>query len=63
VGIDLGLEKFATLSSGIAIDNPHFIRRVEKRVRKLQKRLSKSRKGSRNYGKQKVRIWRKYMVL
>jgi len=63
VGINLVLENFSTLSGGIAIDNSYFIRRVEKRVRKLQKRLSKSRKGSRNYGKQKVRIRRKYMEL
>jgi len=42
----LGLEKFATLSSGIAIDNSHLIRRAERRVKKLQKQPSKRRKGS-----------------
>ncbi|PYB67442.1 transposase, partial [Thermoplasma sp. Kam2015] len=37
VGIDLGIEKFATLSNGIAIENPGFIKKVEKRIKRLQK--------------------------
>jgi len=63
VGINLGLEKFSKLSSGIAIGGPHFIGKVEKRVKKLQEQLTRKRKGSRNYGKQKVRIQVKYMKL
>jgi len=61
--IDLDAEKFATLSSGIAIGGPHFIGKVEKRVKKLQEQLTRKRKGSRNYWKQKVMIRRKYMKL
>jgi len=56
VGINLGLEKFATLPSGIAIGGPHFIGKVEEMAKKLQKQPSGKRKGSNNYGKQKVRI-------
>jgi len=63
VGINLGLEKFSTLSSGIAIGGPHFLGKGERRVKKLQEQPSRKRKGSRNYGKQKVRIRRKYKEL
>ncbi len=63
VGIDLGIEKFATLSNGIAIENSRFIKKVEKRIKKLQKQLSRKQKGSKNYEKQKVRLQRKYRKL
>jgi len=46
VGIDVGLESFATLSNGEKIDNPRFFRSEEKALAKAQKRLSKCEKGS-----------------
>ena len=63
VGIDLGIEKFATLSNGISIENPEPIKKVEKRIKKLQKQLSKKKKGSKNYEKHKVKLQRKYRKL
>ena len=63
VGIDLGLEKFATLSSGIAIENPKHINKVEKRIKRLQKQLSRKQKHSKNYEKQKLKIQKKYVKL
>jgi putative transposase len=39
VGIDVGLESFATLSNGEKIDNPRFGRRSERKQRSLQRRL------------------------
>jgi len=48
VGINLGLEKFSTLSSGIAIGGPHFLGKGERRVKKLQEQPSRKRKGSSN---------------
>ena len=53
VGIDLGLEKFATLSTGEQIDNPRFFRQDEKAVAKAQRRLSKCDKGTPEYRKHK----------
>jgi len=61
--MDLGGEKSATLSSGIAIGCPHFMKKVEEGAKKLQKQLSRRRKGSKNYWKQKVMIRGKYMKL
>lgn len=48
VGIDVGLESFATLSNGEKIDNPRFFRSEEKALAKAQKRLSKCEKGTRD---------------
>ncbi|MGC8715349.1 MAG: RNA-guided endonuclease InsQ/TnpB family protein [Thermoplasmata archaeon] len=63
IGIDLGLEKFATLSNGIAIENPRFMKKVEKRIKKLQKQLSRKRKGSNNRRKLILKLQRKYREL
>ena len=63
VGIDLGVEKFVTLSDGITIENPRFIEKVEKRIKKLQKQLSRRRKGSNNRGKLILKLQRKYRKL
>jgi len=46
VGIDVGLESFATLSNGEKIDNPRFFRSEEKALAKAQRRLSKCEKGT-----------------
>lgn len=46
VSIDLGLEKFATLSNGIEIENPKFFRNGEKALAKAQRKLSKLKKGT-----------------
>src|SRR5690606_19857295 len=48
VGIDLGLTHFAVLSDGRKIDNPRFLRRAERRLRKAQQALSRKAKGSNN---------------
>jgi putative transposase len=48
VGIDVGLESFATLSTGEKIQNPRFFRKSEKKLKRLQRRLSRKRKGSQN---------------
>jgi len=46
VGIDVGLESFATLSNREKIDNPRFFRSEEKALAKAQRRLSKYEKGT-----------------
>ncbi|PYB68473.1 transposase [Thermoplasma sp. Kam2015] len=63
VGIDLGIEKFATLSPGIAIENPGFIKKLEKRIKKLQKQLSRKQNGSKNRRKHILKLQKEYMKL
>ncbi len=46
VGIDVGISTFATLSDGIEIDNPRFLKTDEKILATAQRRLSKQQKGS-----------------
>lgn len=56
-GIDMGIEKFATMSEDIpAVSNPNYFRLAEKKLSKEQRRLSRKVKGSKNYQKQKVKV-------
>ena len=44
VGIDVGLEKLATLSNGKIIEAPEYLRESEKKLAKYQRRLSRKKK-------------------
>jgi len=46
VGVDVGLESFATLSNGEKIANPRFFRKEEAELAKAQRKLSAEKKGS-----------------
>ena len=46
IGIDVGLKTFATLSDGQEIENPRFFRTREKHLAKVQRKLSKYEKGT-----------------
>jgi putative transposase len=46
VGVDVGLESFATFSNGERTANPRFFRRDEKELAKVQRKLSKAEKGT-----------------
>ena len=46
IGIDVGLEKFATLSNGETIANPRFFRQDEKALAQAQRKLSKAEQGT-----------------
>ena len=51
VGIDLGLKKLLTLSDGTEFDNNKYILKYEKRIKRLQRELSRKQKKSNNYYK------------
>jgi putative transposase len=53
IGIDVGLESFATLSNGEQVAPPNFFRQDEKALAKAQRKLSKAEKGSRERCKRK----------
>ncbi|MFA7153663.1 MAG: transposase [Methanoregulaceae archaeon] len=46
IGIDVGLESFATLSNGEVVENPRFFKRDQKRLAKLSRQVSESPVGS-----------------
>ncbi|GIM30108.1 transposase [Clostridium polyendosporum] len=56
VGIDLGLKDFAITSDGEVFKNPKFLRRLEYKLIKAQKGLSRKKLGSKRWYKQKLII-------
>lgn len=56
VGIDLGVKNFVITSDGDVFENKHFLKKEEKKLKRLQRRLSRKVKGSNNREKQRVRI-------
>lgn len=58
VGIDLGIEDFAILSSGEKIKNPRVLKHLEDKYRGLAKSLSRKVRGSANYHKSKLKLAR-----
>jgi len=48
VGIDVGIENFATLSDGTVLENPEHLIKSEKRLKRLQRKVSRKVKGSNN---------------
>lgn len=56
IGIDLGLKEFAITSEGEMIENPKYLKKSEKRLRKLQKDLSRCQEGSKNREKCRVKV-------
>ncbi len=53
VGIDVGLNVFATLSNGTVFENPKYLKESEDKLAREQRRLSKKVKGGNNSRKQK----------
>lgn len=58
VGIDVGLETFAYLSTDERIDNPRFFRQEERALAKVQRRLSKEEKGTSERAKRRQPVSR-----
>jgi len=56
VGIDLGLKHFAVLSDGRKIANPCNLIQAERRLRRLQRQLSRKQKGSQGWEKQRLKV-------
>ena len=60
VGIDLGVKDFVTTSEGEVFGNLHFKKSEAKKIKKLQRQLSKKKKGSNNRNKARVRLAKVY---
>jgi len=63
VGIDFGLSKLAVISDGSIIVNPRHIKKHERKIAVLGRRLSKKTKGSQNRAKAKVKLAKAYEKL
>ena len=60
VGIDLGIKDLVVTSDGEKYPNPKEINKREKRLKRMQRKLSRQVKGSNNYNKTKEKIARIY---
>lgn len=63
LGLDVGLQDFYTDSNGHNEPNPRFLRKAEKQIKKLQRRVSKKAKGSNNRRKAVKRLARKHLQI
>jgi transposase len=62
IGIDVGLNHFYTDSNGNQIDNPRFLRKSLKLLKKRQRQVSKKKKGSNNRHKAINRLARTHLI-
>jgi putative transposase len=61
IGIDVGLNHFYTDSDGNTIENPRHLRKAEKRLKRAQRRVSKTVKGSKNRRKAVKRLGKAHL--
>ena len=60
VGIDLGVKDFVITSDGEVFDNLHFKKSKAKKIKRLQRQLSKKQKGSNNRKKARIKLAKLY---
>ena len=58
IGIDVGIKEFYSDSNGNVVNNPKFLEKSSKKLRREQRRLSRKKKGSNNRNKQRIRVAR-----
>ncbi|NJR23340.1 MAG: IS200/IS605 family element transposase accessory protein TnpB [Richelia sp. CSU_2_1] len=61
IGLDVGLTHFYTDSDGNTVENPRHLRKSERSLKKLNRRLSRTKKGSKNREKARNRLSRKHL--
>jgi putative transposase len=61
VGIDLGLTTFYTDSEGEDKENPRLLRRSERALKRLGRKVSRKVKGSQNRAKARIKLARKHL--
>jgi putative transposase len=61
VGIDVGIKYFYVDSNGNTVDNPRFLRKAEKKLKRLHRRLSRTQKKSANRKKAHQRLGKAYL--
>ena len=61
IGGDLGLYRFLTLSDGRSAGYPKYLRRSEEKIKRLQRILSRAKKGSKNFRRLTLRIARLHL--
>lgn len=60
VGVDLGIKDYAILSDGTKYGNPKFLENGQKKLKKLQSKFSRTKKGSKRREVARVKLARQY---
>jgi len=63
LGLDVGIESYVATSSGELVQNPRFFVSGQRKLRSLQRRLKRMKKGSRNWRRQHKRVARHHEYL
>jgi len=63
LGLDLGIEVYVATSNGELVQNPRFFVSGQRKLKSLQRRLKRMKKGSRNWRKQQNRVARHHEYL
>ena len=58
IGVDVGIGSLMSLSDGTKVENPKATKRLEQKLAREQRRLSRKQKGSNNRKRQRVRVAR-----
>jgi len=58
VGVDLGLERFVTISDGTYRERPKFLRALQRKLKLLQRRAARKQKRSHNWERAQVKVAR-----
>ena len=58
IGVDTGLEKFLATSDCVLVKPPKFFKSLQSKLKVLQRRLSRKKKRSNNYEKQRIKVAR-----
>lgn len=58
VGVDLGLKEFAILSNGVRYENPKWLRKLEGKLVKAQRIMSRRTIGGSNWNKARIKVAR-----
>jgi putative transposase len=63
VGLDVGLKEYYTDSDGTMVDNPKFLRKGEKVLKRSQRRISRRAKGSKNRGRARQILGKRHLKI
>ena len=56
LGVDFGIKSLAVCSDGTVFENPHALQKEERKLARLQRELSRRKKGGQNWKKTKAKI-------
>ncbi|MCC3421995.1 MAG: transposase [Microcoleus sp. PH2017_01_SCD_O_A] len=63
IGLDVGLKEYYTDSNGVMVENPKFLRKSEKVLKRSGRRVSRKVKGSKNRGKARQILGKRHLKI